>query len=74
MPSRRSLLFGACTVALGCAGFLCAISPGRPPGLVDDAGRPVKGSLSERVVVPINGVPQGMIIQSTDISHPVVLF
>lgn len=49
-------------------------SPGRPLPLVDDAGPPIAGSISEKVFVEINGISQGMIIQSTDASHPVLLF
>jgi pimeloyl-ACP methyl ester carboxylesterase len=74
MPRRRTLPVGAGAAALGCAGFLRAISPGEAPELLDDVGHPVPGSLSERVFVAINGVRQGMIIQGTDISHPVLLF
>lgn len=74
MPSRRGLMAGAGAVVLGCAGFLRAISPGEPPDLLDAAGRPIIGSLSERALVLINGVRQGMIIQSSNISHPVLLF
>jgi pimeloyl-ACP methyl ester carboxylesterase len=59
---------------LGLAVVLFAWSPGRPPSLVDDAGRHIKGSLSERVFVEINGVRQGMIVQSTNLANPVLLF
>jgi len=41
---------------------------------VDESGRPQAGSLSEKVFVDINGVRQGMLIQSRDISHPVLLY
>ena len=56
------------------AGLLVLWSPGRPAPLVDAAGRPIDGSLSERVFVEINGIRQGMIIQSADPSNPVLLF
>jgi pimeloyl-ACP methyl ester carboxylesterase len=59
---------------LGLVGVLLAWSPGRPAPLVDDAGRPIEGALSERVFIAINGVRQGMIIQSTVPSNPVLLF
>ncbi len=49
-------------------------SPGAPHPLRDAAGNPIPGSLSERVMVEIGGVPQGMIIQSVDPSNPVLLF
>jgi len=51
-----------------------AISPGVPARLLDETGHPVSGSLSEKVFVEINGTRQGMIIQSTDVTHPVLLF
>ncbi len=53
---------------------LLALSPGRLDPFLDEKGRPVPGSISEKVFVNINGVKQGMIIQSRDISHPVLLF
>ena len=78
MPDRRHLLIGGGAAILGAVlglgGVLRAWSPGVPAGLVDDAGLPILGSISERVFVVINGIRQGMIIQSTDISHPVLLF
>jgi len=53
---------------------LILISPGRPVPLRDDAGRVIAGSVSERVFVKINGIRQGMFIQSADLSNPVILF
>ncbi|HMN59930.1 MAG TPA: alpha/beta hydrolase, partial [Anaerolinea sp.] len=47
-------------------GALLVISPGKP--------RPLAGGLSEKIWVEINGVRQGMFIQSRDTSHPVLLF
>ncbi len=49
-------------------------SPGVPDPIVDENGMPVKDSLSEKVFVNINGVRQGMFIQSRDISQSVLLF
>jgi pimeloyl-ACP methyl ester carboxylesterase len=59
---------------LALTGVLLAWSPGRPAPLVDDIGRPINGSLSERVFVEINGVRQGMIVQSANPSNPLLLF
>lgn len=59
---------------LGLAGMLITWSPGRPAPLVDAAGRPIKGSLSEKVFVEINGIRQGMFVQSANLSNPVLLF
>jgi pimeloyl-ACP methyl ester carboxylesterase len=40
----------------------------------DENGRPRRGSSSEKVFADINGVRQGMFIQSTDPAHPVLLY
>ncbi len=68
----------ATSVALGLVlillGVLLALSPGIVKPVLDEKGRPLPGSLSEKVFIEINGVKQGMIIQSQDISHPVLLF
>lgn len=53
---------------------LLAVSPGRPGPITDDRGRPVAGSLSEKIRVPINGVEQGMFIRGRDPANPVLLF
>jgi len=47
---------------------------GRPRPLLDENGRPVRGSISEKAFADINGVRQGMFIQSKDPAHPVLLF
>ncbi|MCO8146013.1 alpha/beta hydrolase [Rhodovulum tesquicola] len=54
--------------------MLRALSPGEPARLLGEAGQRIAGSLSERVFAPINGIRQGMIIQSRDTSNPVLLF
>ena len=56
------------------AGVLLALSPGKPQPFVDETGKPLAGSISEKVFVDINGVKQGMFIQSKDASHPVLLY
>jgi pimeloyl-ACP methyl ester carboxylesterase len=58
----------------GAFAYLRTISPGQPRPLVDAAGQAIPGSLSERVTVQIGGVPQTMIIQSSDPANPVLLF
>ena len=55
-------------------GVLLALSPGKPYPIVDATGKPVPGSLSEKIWVPINGIQQGMFIQSKDPTNPVLLF
>jgi pimeloyl-ACP methyl ester carboxylesterase len=71
MLAAAYLLLGLFLILLG---GLVALSPGRMRPLVDESGRPQAGSLSEKVYVDINGVRQGMLIQSRDISHPVLLY
>ena len=61
-------------VILILAGVLFAISPGKINPLVDENGKVVAGSLSEKVFVKINGIQQGMFIQSKDPTNPVLLF
>ncbi len=55
-------------------GMLLALSPGRVTPIVGENGEPLEGSLSEKAFVNINGVKQGMFIQSKDVSHPVLLY
>jgi hypothetical protein len=42
--------------------------------LVDENGKPLPGSISEKVYVGINGVKQGMYIKSKDATHPMLLY
>lgn len=53
---------------------LVALSPGQPSPIVDGLGRPVKGGVSEKVRVEINGAEQGMFIRGQDKRNPVLLF
>jgi pimeloyl-ACP methyl ester carboxylesterase len=55
-------------------GLLLLWSPGNPRPIVDETGRPLAGSISEKVFVTINGVRQGMFIESRDVTHPVLLY
>ncbi len=55
-------------------GVLLAFSPGKLRPFVDETGKVLTGSISEKIQVNINGVRQGMIIKSRDTSNPVLLF
>ena len=55
-------------------GTLKLLGRARPKSLLDENGRPVRGSISEKAFADINGVRQGMFIQSKDATHPVLLF
>jgi len=55
-------------------GVLLAYSPGKPIPFLDENGKPLAGSISEKAFVDINGVKQGMFIKGKDINNPVLLF
>jgi pimeloyl-ACP methyl ester carboxylesterase len=65
-------------VLLVCAfilvGVLLAYSPGKTGPFLDENGKLLAGSISEKVFVNINGVEQGMFIMSKDATHPVLLY
>ena len=50
------------------------VSPGRPVPFLDAAGNPLRGSLSEKIIVEINGTRQGMFIKSKNVTKPVLLY
>lgn len=56
------------------AGALLFLSSGKPKPFVDESGRLLAGSLSEKIFVDINGVKQGMFIKSRDAANPVLLY
>jgi pimeloyl-ACP methyl ester carboxylesterase len=55
-------------------GVLLACSPGKTEPFLDENGKPLAGSISEKAFVDINGVEQGMFILSKDATHPVLLY
>lgn len=61
-------------VSLLSLGILLAWSPGQPQPFLDENGKLLVGSLSEKIHVQINGVDQGMFIKSRNIHNPVLLF
>jgi pimeloyl-ACP methyl ester carboxylesterase len=48
--------------------------PGTPKPFLDENGKPLPGSISEKIFVGINGVKQGMFIKSKNINNPVLLY
>jgi pimeloyl-ACP methyl ester carboxylesterase len=68
------------TLALLCAGILLLIgslqlwSPGKPKPFLDRNGDLLSGSLSEKIWVNVNGVEQGMVIQSKNTANPILLY
>ena len=55
-------------------GLLLAWSPGKPVPFLDENGSPLKGSISEKIFIDVNGVQQGMFIKSKDAAYPVLLY
>jgi pimeloyl-ACP methyl ester carboxylesterase len=55
-------------------GALKLLGRGRPKPLLDESGHPLRGSISEKAFADINGVRQGMFLQSKDPAHPVLLY
>lgn len=53
---------------------LFAVSPGRIRPVTDSGGRPIDGSIAEKVRVTIDGTRQGMVIRSANPANPVLLF
>lgn len=53
---------------------LIAVSPGKPEPFRDSTGKPLEGSISEKIRININGVEMGMFIKGKDRSRPVLLF
>lgn len=74
---RKMLLILLLTpIALGAALwiYLLAMSPGTPRQFTDAEGKTLSGSLSEKIMVDVGGVKQGMFIRSKDVNKPVLLF
>jgi pimeloyl-ACP methyl ester carboxylesterase len=69
----------AATAVLAAVGGLVGLLmfwsyPGRPKPFVDQNGKPLPRSLAETIFIDVNGVKQGMIIESRDTSNPVLLY
>jgi hypothetical protein len=45
-----------------------------PRPLTDSDGRPLPGSISEKIYLEINGAQQGMFLQGADVRNPVLLY
>jgi pimeloyl-ACP methyl ester carboxylesterase len=68
----------ATTPVAGLASMLVGLVPKRSPGTTepfsDADGHTVPGSISQKFLVPINGVRQGMVIRGRDVRNPVLLW
>jgi pimeloyl-ACP methyl ester carboxylesterase len=65
-------IFLVCVLIL--VGVLLACSQGKAKPFLDESGKPLEGSISEKIFVNINGVEQGMFIKSKDSTNPVLLY
>ena len=61
-------------IAASIACLLLFWSPGTIRPVLDANGNPRPNGVSEKILVNINGVQQGMFIRSSDIAHPVLLY
>ena len=55
-------------------GVLLAWSPGKPKPFLNEKGKVLSSSISEKIHININGVKQGMFIKSRNKENPVLLF
>lgn len=55
-------------------GFLLRLSPGKPEVFLDNDGKQLAGSISEKSFLTIGGVKQGMFIRSKNTANPVLLY
>jgi pimeloyl-ACP methyl ester carboxylesterase len=86
MPSIQSfarkvkrIMLISISILLACIFILVGILqiwsyPGKPAPFVDENGKPLANSISEKIFVNINGVEQGMFIKGKDINNPVLLY
>ena len=68
------------------SGFLAALAvaivalllwwswPGKPSPFLDEGGRPLPGSISEKARAAVNGLEQGMFLRAKDRTRPVLLY
>ena len=68
------IIFILLTCIIFLVGLLLLRSSGKQIPFVDENGKPLAGSLSEKIYVDINGVEQGMFIKSKNAAHPVLLY
>ncbi len=56
------------------SGVLLVYSPGKAKPFLDESGKPLAGSISEKIFIDVNGVRQGMFIKSKNSANPVLLY
>lgn len=69
------IIFGVLLVCvLIILGILLIWSSGKPLSFLDENGKPLAESISEKIHITINGTEQGMFIKSKNLSNPVLLY
>lgn len=68
------LLSALVTLILILVSVLLIYSPGKPEPFLDNMGKPLANSISEKVFVNIGGLRQGMFIKSKNQKNPVLLY
>ncbi len=76
MGKRMLISILAACAALVCLAVcaLLIVSPGQPKPFLDATGKPLVGSISEKLFLTINGVRQGMFIKGKDVRNPILLY
>ncbi len=72
MLTATSIILACILILVGILEFWSY--PGKPKPFLDKNGKPLPGSISEKVFVNINGVEQGMFIKSKNDRNPVLLY
>jgi pimeloyl-ACP methyl ester carboxylesterase len=66
-----SIMLGLLLILIG---ILVVYSPGKIEQYLDNTGKPLHGSISEKTFIKIGGIKQGMFIRSKNINNPVLLY
>jgi pimeloyl-ACP methyl ester carboxylesterase len=78
IKSIKRMIVTIFSIVLGFLLFLTCIllvySPGKIEPYLDDTGKPIPGSISEKTFIKLGGVKQGMFIKSRNINNPVLLY
>lgn len=53
---------------------ILAYSPGKVNPYLDNDGKVLEGSISEKIYININGIDQGMFIKGKDVNNPILLY
>lgn len=74
----RSIMLTTISVFLGLLLILAIVlllcSPGKPKPFLDEKGKSLEGSISEKIYITINGIKQGMFIKGKNVNNPVLLY